>query len=149
MEAGWLLPDFPLPEPGVRVPHSFSILNNCYWASMMTALRIQQWANETRSLPSHSFHCSGLTGYRLDGATTRYVLPIWWLLRTGLLLFFLEIVKLHFPILKLHCLETVLRLLLLLLLSILKRNFPLPWDVNRSYETVHKIKSTLKLLKQR
>lgn len=122
-------------------PHSFSILSNCYWASMMTVLRPQQRAHLTRSLPSLIFHCSdvSLSTFSMEMPPDNR-LWTWWPCPLAYS-FLLQIVRLYFPVLKLHYLETFLRLLLVLLFAqYFKMNFLLPWDVNRSYEMVHKIK---------
>ena len=111
---GWLLPDFLLPEPGVRVSHLFSVLSNCYWASMMMVLRLQQGAHLTRSLPSPSLHCSDVCLHSQWRCHPTHALDMV-ALPTGLLFFFRNCTT------TLYYLETFLRLFLVFLLpSILK-----------------------------
>lgn len=55
--------------------------------------------------------------------------------------FFLEMVKLHFSKLSLNFSNTAF---VVVVAQHLKTNFKLPWDVNKSYKAIPKVKSTLK-----
>lgn len=138
---GWLQPDFLLPEPGVRlspfIKHCKQLLLSIYDDGTEATRGSTFDTVPALTQPSLFWR---LTVYILDGDATRLVLWTWWPSALAYS-FFLEIVRLHFPILKLHYLETFLRLFLVFLLpSILKLISHIPWDVNRSYETVRKIK---------
>lgn len=70
---GGLLPGYPLAEPCSPAPHSLNIVRNCYRAPTM--LRTHREQMRPWVLPSHSFHCPGLSVCRRGGAATTHWAP--------------------------------------------------------------------------